>query len=336
MGQVRRRQFLIAASALLASPRVRAQAPRKLPMVGVLSPSTRPSAKFEARDPLRKRREELGWFEGKTFLFEHAYADGDSDRLPALAEMLVAKRVDVIWALGPEAAIVAARTTKTIPIVFWGVAYPVESGLVDSLANPGRNVTGVAWTVGREIDAKRIQFLKDIAPKAQRLGWLDVPTISRTVAGNRITITNDVVATASRDLGFELREFPVVKPADFEPTFASIENWGADALLVSGAPLTEAAKDRIIDFARRSRLPAMYTLRSFVEEGGLVSYSSALWPSWIRTVDYLDKVLRGANPARLPVDLPTTFTLAINLKTAKELDLLIPHRIMLQADRVIE
>jgi len=336
MGQVQRRQFLIAASALLASPLARAQAPAKLPTVGVLSPGAKPSAKFEARDPLRKRREELGWFEGKTFLFEPAYADGDSDRLPALADMLVAKRVDVIWALGPEAAIAAARATKTIPIVFWGVSYPVESGLVDSLAKPGRNVTGVAWTVGREIYAKRIQFLRDIAPNALRLGWLDVPTISRTVAGNRVTMTNDVVATASRDLGFELREFPVVKPADFEPTFASIEIWGAQALLVSGAPLTETAKDRIIDFARRRRLPAMYSLRSFVEEGGLVSYSSALWPSWIRTVDYLDKVLRGANPAGLPVDLPTTFTLAINLKTAKELGVSIPHMILLQADRVIE
>jgi len=163
MGQVQRRQFLMAASALLASPLARAQAPAKLPTLGILSPSPRHVPRTMANN-LR----ELGWSEGKTYLVERALGAGNMDRVPELAAMLVAKKVDVIWALGPEAAVAAARATTTIPIVFWGVAYPVEQGLVDSYAKPGRNATGVAWSTG-QVYAKRIQLLREIAPNAPRL-----------------------------------------------------------------------------------------------------------------------------------------------------------------------
>lgn len=336
MGHAPRRRFLMAASAMLASLLARAQAPAKLPTLGILSPGAKPSTRFSANDPLRKRREELGWFEGKTLLIEPAYADGNEDRLPTLAAMLVAKKVDLIWALGPEAAVAAARATKTIPIVFWGVSHPVESGLVDSLGRPGRNVTGVAWSVGPGVYAKRIQLLREIAPNALRLAWLKVPSTARTVAGGSVTITDDVIDAASQRLGFKLRRFPVLTPANFELALAAIETWGAQALLVSEARVTEAATDRIVEFAHRNRLPAVYTSRSFVEAGGLLAYSTDLWPSWMRTMEYVDKILRGAKPTELPVDLPTTYKLSVNLRTAKALGLTIPFSIMLSADRVIE
>jgi len=331
MGQVLRRQFLMAASALLASPLARAQAPAKLPTVGFLSPSS-----FIPFNPIRRRLRELGWSEGKTYLVERAYGHGNEDRLTALAGMLVAKKVDVIWAFAPEAAVAAARATTTIPIVFWGVAYPVEQGLIDSLAKPGRNVTGVAWFAGPGVDLKRIQYLREIAPSALRLAALTVPSALRTVAGGSATIGRDAIDAASRNLGFELRRFPVVKLADFEPAFAAIVKWGPQALLVAGTALTAQAKDQIVDFAHRNRLPAVYTLRDFVVAGGLISYAIDWRPTAASSMDYVDKILRGAKPAELPVDIPSRYELAVNLKTAKALGFTIPPSLLLQADKVIE
>jgi len=331
MEPVARRRFLIAASALLAAPLARAQAPAKLPTLGVLSPSRRVPI-----ETLRKRLGELGWLEDKTYLIERAYGQGNKDRLPELASMLVAKKVDVIWAFGPEAALAAARATRTIPIVFWGVAYPVESGLVDSLHKPGQNVTGVAWRASAEVEAKRIQYLREIAPDALRLAWLRVPSATRTVAGDMVTSSGDTHEAASRDLGFELRRFEVRRAADFEPAFAAIVKWGAQALMVAGTTLTWDAKDRIIAFALRHRLPAVYASGAFIAAGGLISYAADLRQTWVRSFEYVDKILRGAKPAELPVDLPKKYELAVNLKTAKALGLTVPPSIMVSADRVIE
>ncbi len=332
-----RRGFLLGASAILAVPSVSlAQAPKRLPVIGFLSPHSRPSPEAIAKSPFAARLRELGWREGETFLAERAFGEGSEERLPELAAMLVAKGVDLIWALGPEAAVAAARATVAIPIVFWGVAWPIEQGLIHSYSKPGRNVTGVAWQAGPEVNSKRMQFLIEIAPDVRRLAQLNVPSAQRTVAGERLTAYEDGMNAAARNRGLELRSFPVLKPDDFEPAFAAIAQWGAQALIVSGTTLTVREMKRIIEFARRQRLPAVYTLRDFVEAGGLVSYAVDWRPTMVRSMDYVDRVLRGAKPAELPVELPTQYELAVNLGTARALGLTVPQSILLSADRVIE
>lgn len=336
MGQSGRRRFLVFSGALLAAPFARTQNAKSLPVLGILSPHRKPPPESGATNPLRKRMEELGWFVGKTHLVESAYGDGHEERLPELAATLVAKKVDVIWALGPEAAVAAARATKTIPIVFWGVAYPVEQGLVESFARPGRNATGVAWSASPEFDAKRVQLLREIAPDGRRLAHLNVPSAVSTVSGGRVATAGGAVDGAARSLGFELRKFPVLKAADFEPAFAAIVAWGAQALLVAGTTVTARARKPIAEFALRERLPAIYTLSGFVEAGGLISYAIDRRATMARSMDYVDRILRGAKPAELPVDLPSHYELAVNLKTARALGLTIPQSILLRADRVIE
>lgn len=338
MSPIERRRFLIAASALLASPLAGAQAFKKLPTIGILNPGITPSdpAQHIANNLLHRRLHELGWVEGKTCLVEDAYAEGKMDRMPALAGMLVAKKVDLIVAIAPEAAVAAARATTTIPIVFWAVAYPVEQGLVDSLAKPGRNVTGLAFWSGPEIDLKRVQLLREIAPDALRLASLWTTTVARTVGGGKVTIGRDAFAAAAQELGFEPRSFPVEKDADFEPAFAAILDWRAQALEDPGSPLTYRNMKRVLNFAIRNRLPAIYSFPDFVEAGGLIGYGIDWRPTIVRSAEFVDKILRGAKPAELPVELPGTYSLALNLKTAKTLGLTIPQSILLRADRVIE
>lgn len=335
MSSFGRRDFVAALLALLAARRLAgAQAPGRLAVIGILSPHRKPPPEFLAHNPIITRLRELGWVPDLTCRFERAYAEGREDRMPELAATLVAKKVDVIWANGPEAAVAAARATKTIPIVFWGVPFPVEQGLIDSLARPGRNVTGVAWYAGSQVDAKRLQLLREVAPKAKRLARITVPSAGYTVSGAKLKVPPRVPAAARR-LGFEYRSFPVLRVADFAPAFEAILHWGAQALMVMGTTLTVREKDRIVDFARDHRLPAVYTLREFVEAGGLVAYAIDLWPTLVRSFEYVDRVLRGAWPADLPVELPSRYELAINLETAKALGLSIPQSLLLRADRII-
>jgi len=331
---MKRRVFLAVAGALAAVGLYRpVRAADKVANLGILSPHRKPSAAVIANNPFINRLRVLGWAEGGNLRIERAYGEGHEDRLPELAAGLVAKKVDVIWAVGPEAAISAARVTRSIPIVFWGVALPVEQGLVASLAHPGRNVTGVAWYAAGEVDSKRIQYLNEIAPNARRLAHLAVPSAARTVAGGSVLGRTEETARA---LGFEYRRFDVLNPADFAPRFAEIAQWSANAMLVAGTTLTVREAKRIVEFARRQRLPDAYTLRSFVEIGGLVGYAIVIEPTFARCADYIDQILRGAKPADLPVDLPSEYALAVNLKTARELGLSVPQSILLRADKVIE
>jgi len=268
-------------------------------------------------------------------LIERPDAGGKEDLLPKLAAELVAKRVDVIWALGPEAAIAAARATSTIPIVFWGVAFPVEQGLIDSFGRPGRNVTGVAWWASPEVDAKRLELLRAIAPAAKRLASLWVPTSIRTVAGRQAVIASGTSAGA-KALGYELERFPVEKAEDFDAAFAAILAWGAQAITVAGTTVTVRATRRIVEFANGNRLPSAYTFTDFVEAGGLVSYAIDWKPTMARSMDFVDRILRGAKPSDLAVDLPTEYQTAVNLKTAKLLGLTVPQSILLRADKVVD
>ncbi len=341
MGQVRRRQLLIAAAALLAAPSIaRAQAQKKLPVLGILSFTRAPSPEAIAKSPLRQRLRELGWIDGKTISIEGAYSEGNPDRLPELAAMLVAKKVDVIWVSSPATAVAAARATTTIPIVFWYTPLPLELGLVDSYARPGRNVTGTAWSATTSVDtySKQAQLLKEIAPNARRLAILFTPNWLRTVKGDMLDLkrTLDSLDAALRVMRFEFRRFEVQKAADFEQAFAAIVQWGADSLFVPAGDLMRNEGKRIVDFARRHRLPDAHSFVELVQGGGLVSFSFNPLPTLLRSAEYVDRILRGAKPADLPVELPSHYEIAVNLGTAKALGLKVPQSILLRADKVIE
>jgi putative tryptophan/tyrosine transport system substrate-binding protein len=329
MRPVSRRRFLSAAGLALAPLAARAQ--KRLPRICILNPHPKPPPDQLAKNPLRLRLRALGWIGGETVDVVAAFGEGSEDRLPELAAMLVARQVDVIWCLGPEAAIAAARATQTIPIVFWGVAYPVEQELIDSLARPGRNATGVAWYSDPEVDGKRLELLQEIAPAATRLAFLSVPTAVQKVSGGTATFP-PATPTAARRLGYELQSFPVSKVDDFAGAFRGILDWGAQALSVSGTALTVRERARIVDFANGHRLPSAYTLRGFVESGGLVSYAIDWRPTFAQTADYIDRILRGAKPGDLPVTLPTGYEIAVNLKTAALLGLKIPESLLLRAN----
>ena len=301
-------------------------------MLGILSPHRKPPPDELAKSPLRVRLRVLGWEDGKTLQYENAYGEGREDRMPELAAALVAKKVDVIWALGPEAALAAARATSTIPIVFWGVGTPVEQGLIESFARPGRNATGVAWSASPGVELKRLELLREIVPAGKRLAFIIVATAAQKGPSN---FPSSLVAATQR-LGYELKAFPVVKSEDLEPAFAAILAWGAQALNVGSTPLTMRERQRIVDFANRNRLPGAYALPDFVEAGGLVSYAIDWRPTFARSADYVDRILRGAKPGDLPVELPSQYVTAVNLKTAKMLGLRVPQSVLLRADRVIE
>ena len=338
MSQGGRRRFLIAAGALCAAPRfARSQSGRRSRVLGILSPGTHESAReFQLR--LLERLHELGWTEGASLRVERVFADYDMSRVPKLAADLVAKKVDVIWTGSPIGAVAAARATNTIPIVFWRVGSPVEFGLIESLARPGRNATGVAWA-DPETAGKRIQLLREIAPSARRLAAVTAPLGDwETVSGKKADLSPSFAAfqAASRQFGFEILPVYVSNASDVPTAEAQIAKWGADCLAVADVPQTIGARKQIIEMARRLRLPDYYVEQDWALAGGLFSYSIALPPTLRRTAEMIDQILRGAKPADMPVELPSIYELVVNLRTAKSLGLSIPQAVLLRADRVIE
>jgi putative ABC transport system substrate-binding protein len=338
MGRSRRRQFLIATAAVLAAPHtVRAQLKKRPPVLGVLSFGSQPTPEQAAASPITKRLQELGWIEGKTLTIEGAYAAGRTERLPGLAAELVGKKVDVIWAISPPAAVAAARATKTIPIVFVRVVAPLELGLGASFARPGGNVTGVASTAGFGVYLKRLEFLRELLPGAKRLAAIDPgAAIYTTVDGGVLKPDRETPVLEARKVGFDLSRHFVDKAEELDAVFAAIAAAGAQALMVSSSPLITLERKRIIDFANQSRLPSAFIESFFVEAGGLLSYGSDPMATALQSLLLVDKVLRGAKPADLPIEMPTRFDLVVNQKTAKLLGLTIPQSILLRADRVIE
>ena len=334
MRSIRRRRLLLAAGAMLAAPRI-GSARRKLPVLGILRPGHRMPW---VEEHFGRRLRELGWVEGKTLVVERAYANDRLDSLPELAARLVAKNVDVIWTGSPLGAVAAARATKTIPIVFWRVGFPVELGLVDSLAAPGRNVTGLAWVADETIYVKRYQLLRELAPGAARVGTISDPSTMRDISGRRVDLKRliGIVDSATNRMGLRRLLFPVHGLADFDPAFAAIERWRADSLMVLDLPLTILARKRIIDFARNRRLIDVYETREWAEAGGLMSYGIVFVPTLVRTAEMVDRILRGARPADIPVELPSEYELVVNRATAKRQGFEIPRSILLRANHVIE
>ncbi|HUF29716.1 MAG TPA: ABC transporter substrate-binding protein [Gemmatimonadaceae bacterium] len=338
MSLVGRRRFLIAVGAALATQRVaRAQAKKLLPVLGVLSFGSAPTSEQIAASPITKRLQELGWIEGKTLIIERAHAAGRTERLPELAAELVRKKVDGIWAISPPAAVAAARATKSIPIVFVRVAVPLDLGLGASFARPGGNVTGVASTAGFEVYLKRLEFLRKILPGAQRIAGIDPGTsIYTTVDGGVWKPNREVPVSEARKIGFELSGHFVDTAEDLDAAFSAISASGAQALIVSSSPLIVREAKRIIDFANHGRLPSAFIESGFVDAGALLSYGSDPLATVLQSLTQVDKILRGAKPAEMPIELPTRFDLVVNQKTARVLELTIPRSILLRADRVIE
>ena len=257
---------------------------------------------------------------------------GSAIGIPELVAELVRLKVDIIVLSGGAPLIQAAKNvTKTIPIVMLGHGVdPVEGGLVESLARPGGNVTGIT-NLGRELGGKRLELLKEAVPKLARVAVLYDPAVSGSVLEAK-----EVLPVAARALGLTVRSWEVRAADDFDRVFAAMGKQRPDGLYVSAGPLMNANRKRIADFALKSRLPAMYGGREAVDAGGLMSYGADEADSYRRVAYYVDRILKGAKPADLPVEQPTKFELVINLKTAKQIGVTIPQSLLYRADKVIK
>jgi len=323
--------ILVAVVLLALGVTVEAQQPKKVPRIGYLSAqdSAREFARAEA---IRHALRELGYIEGQNIAIEYRYAEGKLDRFSELAAELVRLKVDIIVAAGGNRLVRAAKnSTKTIPIVMVGIgADPVEAGLIESLARPGGNVTGLT-NLGPELGGKQLELLKEAVPKLARVAVLYDPTSP----GNVLRV-KEVLPVAARGLGLTLRSWEVRGTDGFEKVFAALNKQRPDGLYVLPGPLMNANQKRTISFALKSRLPSMYNTRESVDAGGLMSYGADIADSYRRVAYFVDKILKGAKPADLPVEQPKNFEFIINLKAAKQIGLTIPPNVLARADKVIK
>ncbi len=321
-----RREFLgtLGIGILIAPVAASAQQAGRPYRVGVLGAIDSPP--WEA---FRQGLRDLGYIEGRNLSLEYRFSGGRNERLRELAAELVRLPVDVIMTASSEAPQAARTVTGSIPIVMGAANDPVGLGLIATFAHPGGNVTGLSFDITQQEGAKRLELLKELVPKASRIAYLFAPgsTGEIDLAGARL---------GARSLGVQLRIHEVRAPHDLDRMFAAVAREHPDALLVSATPVAMLLRKQIVDLARRSRLPAMYGFREPVEAGGLISYGPSLSDMLRRAATYVDKILKGAKPADLPVEQPTKFELVINMKTAKALGLTIPRLLLLRADEVLE
>src|SRR5215469_9388101 len=307
--------IVVAALGLLLTAPLAADAQQagKVPRIGFLS-LTSPSDRPPLLDAFRQRLRELGWVEGQNVVIDYRYAEGRVDRLPDLTAELVRLKVALIVAsAGTQAAAAAKNATETIPIVMIYVRDPVGNGLIASLARPGGNVTGVSGSAGLEVFAKQLELLKETVPKVRRVAILSNPTN----AYHQLAIRE--VNVAARSLGVQLQLLEARGPNEFDGAFAAMAKERVGALLVLSDAMLNSHATRLADLAARSRLPAAFGQRDSVEAGGLMSYGSSFLDLFRRAATYVDKILKGAKPADLPVEQPSKFELVINLKAAKAL-----------------
>ena len=307
-----------------------AQQPKKVHRIGYLSAieAARETTRSEA---IRNGLRELGYIEGRNLAIEYRYSDGKIDQAPDLLADLVRLRVDVIVVAGGDRWIRAAKNaTKTIPIVMMGVGRdPVEAGVVESLARPGGNVTGLT-DLGTELGGKRLELLKEAVPKLARVAVLYDQATPTTAE------VKELLATAARTLGLTILSWDVRAADDFEKVFAEVKKKQPDGLYMAQGQLMRANRQRIVGFTLKNRLPSMYGSRESVDAGGLMSYGVNPADSYRRVAYFVDKILKGAKPADLPVEQPTKFELVINQKTAKQIGLTIPQKVLARADKVIK
>ena len=316
---------------LLGTVSAEAQQPKKVHRIGYLSLGN-PASESARSEGIRLALRELGYSEGQNIAIEYRYAEGNSDRSPELAIELVRLKVDIIVVVGGGGPVRAANNaTKTIPIVMAGAGSdPVEAGLIESLARPGGNVTGIT-NLDRQLGGKRLELLKEAVPKLARVAVLYEPA-------NRPSAieVKEVLPAAARALKLTPQPLEVRGADDFERVFASMGKQRSDGLYVLGSPLMRPNAKRIAGLALKSRLPSIYVIKEFVNAGGLMYYGADEAESNRRVAGYVDKILKGAKPADLPVEQPTKFELVINLKTAKQIGLAIPPKVVGRADRLIQ
>jgi putative tryptophan/tyrosine transport system substrate-binding protein len=322
---MRRREFITLAGAAAAAWPLAARAQQgRLPLVGVLRPNPKDILETFA-EPFRRYMKAIGWEEGRNVRFLFVWAEGHNERAPALAEELVAQNVDLIIPFGDPAIRAAQRATQAIPIV--GMTDDmVGSGLATSLARPGGNTTGVS-ILASELDVKRLEILHDFVPRARRIAVLADPT---TVS------TSTQLANAGRDLGVELVPFEAQSPDEIGRALDAVAGAKVEAVNILASPLLNAARLQTIDRMRAARLPAIYQWPETAEDGGLLAYGPRNLLCYRHVVSLVDKVLRGAKPADLPIEQPSKFELVVNLKTASALGLTISPTLLLRADEVIE
>jgi putative ABC transport system substrate-binding protein len=326
---IRRLTALVVLFVAASLPIAVAQPQHTIPRIGILGPRTAADGATYL-DSFRQGLRELGWVEGKTILIETRWADGRPERLPALAAELVRLKVDVIMSGTTAVTLVCKNATQTIPIVMATGGDPVELGLVASLARPGGNITGVAYSVGSETFGKQLELLKELLPRLRR-----VAVLANANNPGQLTAVKHVTGTAE-SLDMQIQALRVREPADLDGAFAAMAKERAGALLVVADSFFGFHRKRLHDLAAKHRLPTMYGLREHAETGGLMSYSADIRDNFRLAATYVDKILKGASPAHLPVQQPTMFELVINSRTAKALGLTVPRSLLLRADHVIE
>ena len=317
--------LLLAAFALVAVGIAEAQQPPKRAKIGWLS--TRPvSRSGGGSDVIRRELHELGYTEGKTILFENRSTGGKLDRLPALAAELVGLKPDMLLAYSTPAARALKNATKTIPIVFVSAGDPVASGLVDNLARPGGNITGFS-TISSVIAGKRLELLKETVPKLSKVAvlWSRQGSVLQWKEAQ----------LPAQKLGLQLHSMEVTNVDEYKTAFEEAINAGTDALVVGGSSLDNTNQRLIVELAGQYRLPAICPRADYITAGGLMSYGADGVEPYKRAAFIIDKILKGANPADIPVEQPTKFELVINLKTAKQIGLIIPAHVLARADRII-
>jgi putative tryptophan/tyrosine transport system substrate-binding protein len=327
-----RRAFIAAGMAMLASARLgSAQPAGKAKRIGVLGDTSPPAESRGSGDAaFRDGLRELGYVEGRNVTLEYRYAEGKREALPGLAADLVRSRVDVIVALGPAAARAAKGATTTIPVVFVGSGDPIAEGLVTSLARPGGNVTGLAIIAGVDIVGKRLELLKEVVPGVTLVAMLWNPSNPSHVA------TLKELPGFARSLKVEIKAMEARGPEDFEGAFASMRKSRVGGLLVLADGLYVLHTERLTSLSLEGRLPTVYGNRSFVKAGGLMAYQADFVPLFRRSATLVDKILKGAKPADIPVEQLTQVELTVNLKTAKALGLTMPPSLLLRANEIIQ
>jgi ABC-type uncharacterized transport system substrate-binding protein len=305
-----------------------AQQPPKVQRIGYLTANSS-SVELPRVDAFRQGLRALGHIEGQNIVIEYRFTDGKFERLPDLAAELVRLKVDVLVANTTNAALAAKNATRTIPIFFIGVSDPVAAGLVDSFARPGGNITGLT-NIAPVLSGKRLELLKETVPKLTRVAVLWDPQNPGSVPQwNESQL-------AARELGLQLHSMEVSSANKYESAFKEATKAGSTALAVTLNPLANANQKRVVDLAAKSRLPAIYARGQFVDNGGLMSYAPSFTADGRDAARLVDKILKGTQPADLPVEQPTKFELLINLKTAKALGLTIPPLVLMRAEKVIK
>ena len=318
--------FISATLVLAPAYLAHAQKQASIPRIGVLLLGAPPNANLDA---FVQGLRELGYIEGKNILIEYRFAEGKADRLPELATELVQLKVDAIFTTGTPAIFALKQATKTIPIVFFSTSDPIGTGVVASLAHPGGNITGIS-VLASELWPKRLELLKEISPKLSRVAML----WNKGNAG--MALEAKATQEVAGPLGVALQDRGVKDPNELDVVFAVMTKDRPDGFLALMDPVLNSYQKRILDFLAQNRLPAIFENRTWVEAGGLISYGANYADAYRRAAALMDKILKGAKPADIPVEQPTKFELAINLKTAKQIGVTIPPSVLYRADKVIK